>query len=75
MLRPQGIDRVLLVSDPFHLLRVRLIAQEVGFTAYTSPSEGGPVQGWSAVGKHLKEAAGISLGRIIGFERLWRLTG
>jgi hypothetical protein len=25
--------------------------------------------------KHLKEAAGISLGRIIGFERLWGITG
>lgn len=75
LLQPRGIDRVVLVSDPFHLLRVRLIAEEVGFRATTSPAGGGPVRGWSAVGKHLKEAAGISLGRIIGFERLWRLTG
>lgn len=75
LLEPRGLDEVLLVSDPFHLLRSRLIAEEVGLEAYTSPSTGGPVQGWENVVKHVKEAAGISLGRIIGFERLWGITG
>lgn len=75
IVQPEGVRRVLLVSDPFHLLRVRLIAEEVGFEAYTSPAHGSPVRGMRAVGKHLKEAAGIALGRIIGFERLWKVTG
>lgn len=75
VLAPLGLERVLLVSDPFHLLRSRLIAEEVGLEAYTSPSSGGPVRGGENVVKHLKEAAGISVGRVIGFERLWGITG
>lgn len=71
----QNWERVLIVTDPFHSLRSRLIAQELGFTAYTSPTRTSPVQGGEEVMKELKEALGISLGRIIGFERLWKLTG
>jgi uncharacterized SAM-binding protein YcdF (DUF218 family) len=71
----QGWERVLLVTDPFHSLRSRLIAQELGFTAYTSPTQTSPVQGREELMKEIKEALGISLGRIIGFERLWKLTG
>lgn len=70
-----GIHRVLLVSDPFHSLRIRLIAEELGFEAYTSPTRTGTVTGAAALGREAKEAAGIAVGRIIGFERLWRLTG
>jgi uncharacterized SAM-binding protein YcdF (DUF218 family) len=70
-----GWDRVLIVTDPFHSLRSRLIAQELGFTAYTSPTTTSPVQGREELMKEIKEALGISLGRIIGFERLWKLTG
>lgn len=71
----QGWDRVLIVTDPFHSLRARLTAQELGFTAYTSPTRTSPVQGGEEFLKELKEAAGVSVGRIIGFERLWELTG
>lgn len=73
--REQGWDRVLLVTDPYHSLRSRLIAQELGLTAYTSPTRTSPVQGSTEMSRELKEALGISLGRIIGFERLWKLTG
>jgi uncharacterized SAM-binding protein YcdF (DUF218 family) len=66
---------VLLVSDPYHSLRIRLMAQELGFTAYVSPTRTSPVQGATAFGKEIKEAAGISLGRIIGFDSLLSLTG
>jgi len=71
----QGWERVLLVTDPYHSLRSRLIAQELGFTAYTSPTRTSPVQGGDETAHEIKEALGISLGRIIGFERLWKLTG
>jgi uncharacterized SAM-binding protein YcdF (DUF218 family) len=71
----QGWERVLLVTDPFHSLRSRLIAQELGFTAYTSPTQTSPVQGREELMKEIKEALGISVGRIIGFERLWKVTG
>ncbi len=70
VLRAEGLRRVLLVSDPFHVLRARLSAEEVGLVAYTSPTRTSPVRGWSAARKELKEAAGIALGRVIGFSRL-----
>lgn len=67
--------RILLVSDPFHSLRIRLISQELGMVAYVSPTRTSPVRGAEAFAKELKEAAGVSLGRIIGFRRLLSLTG
>lgn len=65
--------RVLLVSDPFHSLRIRLIAQELGLTAYVSPTRSSPVDGRDALWRELREASGVGLGRLIGFRRLERL--
>jgi uncharacterized SAM-binding protein YcdF (DUF218 family) len=75
ILHQHGLFRVLLVSDPFHCLRSRLIAQELGLVAYVSPTRTSPVRGGAAFSKELEEAAGISLGRIIGFKRLLSITG
>ena len=75
LLRERGLDRVLLVSDPYHSLRIRLVAEELGLTAYVSPTRSSPVTGWSAFELELKEASGVALGRIIGFDRLLQLTG
>jgi uncharacterized SAM-binding protein YcdF (DUF218 family) len=75
LLNERDASRVLLVSDPFHSLRIRLVAQELGLTAYVSPTRTSPVRGATAVMKELKEAVGVSLGRVIGFKRLFSLTG
>ena len=75
LLENAGAERILLVSDPFHSLRIRLIAEELGFEAYTSPTSTSPVSGMSSRTREAMEALGVALGRIIGFERLWRLTG
>lgn len=75
MLHQRGLFRVLLISDPFHSLRSRLIAQELGLVAYVSPTRTSPVRGNAATAKELEEAAGIALGRIIGFKRLLSITG
>jgi uncharacterized SAM-binding protein YcdF (DUF218 family) len=75
LLNERDASRVLLVSDPFHSLRIRLVAQELGLTAYVSPTRTSPVRGATAVVKELKEAVGVSLGRVIGFKRLFSLTG
>jgi uncharacterized SAM-binding protein YcdF (DUF218 family) len=75
LLWSQDAQSVLLVSDPFHSLRIRLVAQELGLTAYVSPTRSSPVQGGSRLWHEVKEAAGISVGRIIGFDRLLRITG
>jgi uncharacterized SAM-binding protein YcdF (DUF218 family) len=42
-LRGAGIQRVLLVSDPFHLARLRLEAHRLGFDAMTSPTRTSPI--------------------------------
>ena len=75
LLHERGLFRVLLVSDPFHSLRSRLIAQELGLVAYVSPTHTSPVRGNAETAKELEEAAGIALGRIIGFKRLLSITG
>lgn len=75
LLEERGITDVVLVSDPYHMLRSRLIAAEVGLAPSVSATTTSPVRGWVALGRHLKEAAGVSVGRVIGFERLWGITG
>jgi uncharacterized SAM-binding protein YcdF (DUF218 family) len=70
-----GAHRVLLVSDPFHSLRIKLTAEELGMEAYVSPTRTSPVRGGQAVRRELKEAAGVALGRIVGFRRLLAITG
>jgi uncharacterized SAM-binding protein YcdF (DUF218 family) len=75
LLHQRGLFRVLLVSDPFHSLRSRLIAQELGLVAYVSPTRTSPVRGNAATAREIEEAAGIALGRIIGFKRLLSITG
>ena len=42
-LRRQGRRRVLLVSDPFHMFRLRLEARRTALEAYTSPTESSPI--------------------------------
>lgn len=74
-LRERGLQRVLLVSDPYHALRIRLASQELGFIAYVSPTRTSPVRGADGFWHEVKEAAGVGVGRIIGFDRLLEITG
>lgn len=41
--RGRGLRRVLLVSDPFHMFRLRLEARRTALEAYTSPTESSPI--------------------------------
>ena len=75
LMRGLGQDRVLLVSDPYHSLRIRLVGEELGLVAYVSPTRTSPVQGRTAFWREVKEAAGVSVGRVIGFDRLLDITG
>jgi uncharacterized SAM-binding protein YcdF (DUF218 family) len=68
------VDSVLIVTDPYHALRSRLIADALGFEAYVSPTSSSVVSGASEVRRELAEAAGVAVGRIIGFDRLSGLT-
>ena len=68
-----GMKRILIVSDPFHELRAKLIAQEVGLVAFVSPTRSGVVHGSTAFKHNIQEAIGVAVGRIVGFQRvdLW----
>ena len=43
MLEARGLQTALLVSDPFHMLRLRILAKRFGFTPYTSPTRTSPI--------------------------------
>lgn len=43
MMDQRGMKSAVLVSDDFHMLRLRLLAWRMGFTAYTSPTPSSPI--------------------------------
>jgi uncharacterized SAM-binding protein YcdF (DUF218 family) len=43
LLQARGAQRVVLVSDPFHALRVRVVAWRLGLTAVASPTRTSPI--------------------------------
>jgi uncharacterized SAM-binding protein YcdF (DUF218 family) len=69
------LDDVVLVTDPYHSLRSKLIAEEVDLDASLSPTPTSVVDGWSSFRRQVEEAGGVAIGRIIGFDRLSDLTG
>lgn len=75
VLEERGLTRVLLVSDPFHSLRIRLVAQELGLVAYVSPTRTSPLTAGEQRAREIKEAFGVGIGRVIGFRRLLEITG
>ena len=66
---------MLLVTDPYHALRSRLIAEEVGLEAYVSPTTTSVVTGTASLKRHLREAAGVAVGRVVGFDHLSGRSG
>lgn len=43
LMRRSGMRSAVLVSDPFHMLRLRLLAARVGIRAYSSPTRSSPI--------------------------------
>ena len=64
-LRRLGLDSVLLVSDPYHALRLTQIAGEVGLEAEVSSTDGR-----TSHSNLLRETAAVSLGRLLGYRRV-----
>jgi hypothetical protein len=52
-----------------------MICQELGLSAYVSPTRTSPVGGGDALWREVKEAGGVGVGRLIGFRRLLSITG
>lgn len=72
-LRERGIDEVLLVSDPFHSLRINGMADELGLVSHVSPAADSPISGVDELKQMVREAAAVGVGRVIGYRRLMRV--
>jgi len=70
ILGERDLDEVLIVTDPYHSLRSRIIAEDLGLQAWVSPTPYSVVDGGESFQRHLEEATGVAIGRIIGFEDL-----
>lgn len=44
LLRPRGVESLLIVSDGFHLYRSKMLARDAGFEAYGVPAEDSPIR-------------------------------
>jgi len=64
-LRARDLDSVVMVSDPYHTLRLTQIASEVGLSATVSSTEGS-----ASLRQLVRETAAVSLGRILGYRRV-----
>jgi uncharacterized SAM-binding protein YcdF (DUF218 family) len=71
-LKEKNLTKVILVTDGFHQLRSKLIAQEFGLTVITAPAKNSPIKGANEWKNFITETARVSLGRIIGFRRVSR---
>jgi uncharacterized SAM-binding protein YcdF (DUF218 family) len=73
ILAEEGIDDVVLVSDPLHSYRIAAIARETGMRASVSPSAGTPSLSPTTVRRLLREATAVAVGRVLGHRRLTNL--
>lgn len=65
----RDISEVLLVSDPFHSLRIRAMASELGLDGHSSPTKTSPIRGMSEARYMARETVAVAVGRIVGFRR------
>jgi uncharacterized SAM-binding protein YcdF (DUF218 family) len=61
---------VLVTTDPFHEDRSMAIASHFSLAPSPTPTQTSPISGWSTVPYFAKEALGVGLGRVIGFNHL-----
>src|SRR3954452_2874184 len=71
-LESRHMTRVVLVSDPYHSMRIDAIAHEVGLDAVTSPTRTSPIKGAAALKRMFGETLCFGAGRLFGYGRLDR---
>lgn len=69
ILRRRDLQRVVLVTDPFHAERVHEMAEELGLDATVSPTRTSPISGMTELRHLVKETAAVAVGRVVGFRR------
>jgi uncharacterized SAM-binding protein YcdF (DUF218 family) len=77
ILRSRDLTNVLLVSDPYHSLRIKETAEELHLNAWVSPTRTSPENGIRAFKRMAREAVGVAVARLPGmsYRRLLRLSG
>jgi uncharacterized SAM-binding protein YcdF (DUF218 family) len=73
-MKERGIHSVLLVSDSFHDARIREMAKDLGLEPYVSPTTTSPIAGASRQKYFVREVVALSIGKIIGFNRISSVT-
>jgi uncharacterized SAM-binding protein YcdF (DUF218 family) len=69
-LEARRVLAVLVTTDPFHEDRSMAIASDLSLSPSPTPTQSSPITGWSTVPYFVKEAVGVGLGRIIGYNHL-----
>lgn len=72
-LADEGINDVVLVSDPLHAHRLALTAREVGLDARVSPTPTSVITGSARTRMAIRETVASASGRLLGFRRLTNL--
>jgi len=68
----RGLTEVVLVTDDYHAYRVEAIAEEIGLGASVSPTDS-RLTGTKQIRQLVRETAAVAVGRIIGYDRLFRI--
>jgi uncharacterized SAM-binding protein YcdF (DUF218 family) len=69
-LKARNATTILMTTDPFHEARSMAIASTLGLSPSPTPTRTSPITGWSTVPYFIKEAVGVGLGRIFGYNHL-----
>ena len=70
LLRQRGAQHVVVVTEPFHALRSKLIAQDLGLRVALSSTRTSPMGGREALRRQVEEGFGITIAQFVGFDTL-----
>ena len=60
ILAARDLESILIVSDGFHLLRLKVMARDLGITAYSTAASGSPIAGGQEFSYVVREALAIT---------------
>lgn len=68
IMRQHGLRRAILVSDPFHMLRLQILARRLGVQSVTSPTRSSPISASrsKALGYVLSESIKVPVTLVLG---------
>ena len=70
LLAERGAEHVVIVTEPFHALRSKLIAQDLDLRVTLSSTRSSPMGTQDALRHHVVEGLGVTLAQFFGFDTL-----